>query len=225
MVGVIGRSSKEEVSKNVAREVNTRLEFLKKYFDVDIDDIKEKLIATANPIGTKFQELAEKTPDLYGPFWIYTTLVFLVAVAGNLSNYLNTPDSSKYKYEFSFVPISAVYIYGIGFGLPILLSIMMKMFSTEIPTVLIVCYYGYSFTILAPTVLLSIIQVELLKWIFLGYAIAHSTAFLIFNLWKELSKYVEKSRYIIIGIIVFAQLVLLFALKFYFFNSYIVEKK
>jgi len=222
--GFVASSSKEEVSKNMAKAVNDRLDFLRKYFDVDLDDIKNKLIASVNPVSTKFQELAEKTPDLYGPFWIYTTIIFLVAVAGNLSNYLNAPNTSKYEYNFSFVPMSAFYIYGFGFGLPILLSFMMKIFSTDISSVLIVCYYGYSFTIFAPTVLLSIINVEIAKWIFLGYAIAHSTAFLITNLWKELSKYVEKSRYIILGIIVLVQVILLFALKFYFFGSYIDKK-
>jgi hypothetical protein len=100
----------------------------------------------------------------------------------------------------------------------------MKMFSSEISPVLIVCYYGYSFAIYIPILLLCVINSELLKWIFLIYAVASSTIFLIFNLWKELEKYVEKSRYIILGVITLCQVVLLFTLKFYFFGKYIEDK-
>ena len=145
MGNFITSSAKEEMSKNIAGTVNSKLLFLKKYFDVDINDIKDKLIATLNPMSTKFQELAEKTPDLYGPFWIYSTLIFMIAAAGNLSGYINHPhELTKFKYDFNFVPLSAFYvnilfiqIYGIGFGLPILLAFVMKMFSTEISVVLV----------------------------------------------------------------------------------------
>jgi len=41
------------------------------------------------PFNKEFSPLAEAKPDLYGPFWIYTTLVVIVAVAGNLSAYIN----------------------------------------------------------------------------------------------------------------------------------------
>ncbi len=40
-------------------------------------------------MNKNFHQLVEKSPDLYGPFWIYTTLVFIVTVAGNLSTFLN----------------------------------------------------------------------------------------------------------------------------------------
>ena len=93
------------------KTLNSKLEFLKKYFDVEVDDIKDKLISAVTPMSTKFQQLAEKTPDLYGPFWIYATLVFLVAVAGNLSSYVNHPhEITKFKYNFNFVPLSAFYV-------------------------------------------------------------------------------------------------------------------
>jgi len=110
MAGFVTGSSKEYISQNIAKTVHEKFEFLKKYFDVDADDIKNKMIAALTPMNTKFQELAEKSPDLYGPFWIYATLVFLVAVAGNLSGYLNSKDSSNFKYDFNFVPVSAFYV-------------------------------------------------------------------------------------------------------------------
>jgi hypothetical protein len=82
-------SAKEKLSTSILNKFNNKIEFIRKYFDVDLEDIKLKLKASIIPLNKEFQPLAEQRPDLYGPFWIYATLVFIVAVAGNLSGYLN----------------------------------------------------------------------------------------------------------------------------------------
>lgn len=75
-----------------------RLETYQKYFDVDTDDIKKRMMAAMThfhqpqyfrdqvvgmeqgmnqaPANTEM-----KGPDLYGPFWITMTLIFFVAVS------------------------------------------------------------------------------------------------------------------------------------------------
>jgi hypothetical protein len=40
------------------------------------------------PIGVKFSEIIEKNPDVYGPFWLMCSLVFILTFSGNFSNYL-----------------------------------------------------------------------------------------------------------------------------------------
>jgi hypothetical protein len=79
----------EEMSKNTMSRVNGYLGFIGNYFNVEVDDIKQKLISSVIPFKPGFHELAEKNPDLYGPFWIYTTLIFIVSFAGNISNYIH----------------------------------------------------------------------------------------------------------------------------------------
>jgi hypothetical protein len=79
----------EQVSNAIMDKINNNLQFIGKYFNVEADDIKQKLIASVNPTNKDFHKLAENNPDLYGPFWIYTTLIFLVAFSGNISNYIS----------------------------------------------------------------------------------------------------------------------------------------
>ncbi len=79
----------EEVSNSVINKINSNLQFVGKHFNVEVDDIQQKLISSVLPMNKKFYQLAEASPDLYGPFWIFTTLVFLVTFAGNVSNYLS----------------------------------------------------------------------------------------------------------------------------------------
>ena len=62
------------------------------------------------PYSPKFQTLAEKNPDLYGPFWIFATLVYIVAVTGNISNYIDST-GEDFKYNFDFIPSSAFYVF------------------------------------------------------------------------------------------------------------------
>lgn len=86
---VILGSAKQEISQGIFNKFQTKLTFIRKYFDVDLEDILLKLKTSIIPFNKEFQLYAEKKPDLYGPFWIFATLVFIVAVAGNLSGYLN----------------------------------------------------------------------------------------------------------------------------------------
>jgi len=62
-------------------------------------------------------------PDLYGPFWICVTLVFSIAVSGNMANYLQTATSAKYhwKYDFHVVSYAATCIFLYAWLLPIAL--------------------------------------------------------------------------------------------------------
>lgn len=68
------------------------LSFISKYFDVEFDEIKSKLIYSMIPFSRSFYPLVENKPDLYGPFWIYSTLIILVAIVANLSAYIDVSD-------------------------------------------------------------------------------------------------------------------------------------
>lgn len=52
----------------------------------------------------------------YGPFWITSTVVFLMAAAGNVNSYVNyvenSSDNSPWHYDINYVSFSAFAIYG-----------------------------------------------------------------------------------------------------------------
>ncbi|KAG2437829.1 hypothetical protein HXX76_005448 [Chlamydomonas incerta] len=61
----------------------------REYFDVDTNDVLwrvgNSMIGVFRP---NFMEVTMKNPDLYGPFWAATTLIFITAVAGNFVSWL-----------------------------------------------------------------------------------------------------------------------------------------
>lgn len=93
------------------------------------------------------------------------------------------------------------------------------LFAVQIKLITSVCIYGYSFTILIPVLFFCIIPYEIAKYIALGYGLAASTVFLVYNMYKAIETESGKSKYIILGIIILFQVVLYFVLKFYFFSG------
>ena len=102
--------SKQEATNTYTNKI-PGITTIRKYFDVELDEIKEKLKYSLMPYSPKFQQLAERNPDLYGPFWIFATLVYIVAVAGNISNYIDSTTKDDFRYEFDFIPSSAFYVF------------------------------------------------------------------------------------------------------------------
>ena len=190
------------------------ISFLQIYFDIDTDDIIKRLIASLIPCNKNFINLVEKKPDLYGPFWIYTTLIFIIASAGSLTKYIHGADQEDYFQKF--IPIAGGVIYGIGFCLPLIVKALMYVFGSETGFVLVLCIYAYSFTIYAPIFILCI-PFENLQWVLLFFGVLSSSCFLLINFWTELSKYVDNRKYFILVVIGIFQLSLFFVFKLEFF--------
>ena len=207
-----------KVSQNVGGSwldnINCNLSFLQVYFDFETDEIIRRLIASLIPFNRNFINLVEKKPDLYGPFWIYTTLIFIVASAGSLTKYIQGAENEDYFQKF--VPLAASVIYGIGFCLPLIVKVLMYIFESVTSFVLVLNIYAYSFSIYAPILILCI-PLEKLQWLLLFYAVLSSTCFLLLNFWKELSKYVDNRKYFILGVIGIFQISLFFVIKLKFF--------
>ena len=92
-------------------------------------DIRSRLIASLIPFNTKFHQLYKDKPDLYGPFWVYTTLVIMLAVAGNLSRYMQM---DNFTYNFNFIPVAATVLYCMALGLPMALKLVMRFVGVEL---------------------------------------------------------------------------------------------
>jgi protein YIPF1/2 len=105
------------------------IEFFQQYFDVTTDDIKQRLLLSLVPFNGRFHTAYQAKPDLYGPFWIYTTLIIMLAIAGNLYRYFQLGDD--FTYNYNFVPVAATVIYSIGLGLPLGLKLLMQFLGSR----------------------------------------------------------------------------------------------
>ena len=96
---------------------------------------------------------------------------------------------------------------------------MKFLFAVDISLMTNICIYGYSFTVLAPVMFICIIPYEIVKIIALAYGLISSTAFLVYNMYKSIEEKAEKSKYVILVLIVGFQAILYLTLKFYFLGG------
>ena len=212
------RNVTEEISKKTMVHLNKYLEKIGKYFNVELSDLKMKLKGAIIPFNKSFYQSIEINSDLYGPFWILTSIIFLITVVGNFSSYLNAEDKEKYAFNYNHVPHAVFIFYGFGFGVPFILWIISKLiFKIDIDLLTNMCIYGYSYTILIPILLICMIPIKLVRTLALIYFLVHSCIFLFYNMILIIQQKAPKTRYIILGIIGGIQFILFFLLKFYFF--------
>ena len=160
--------------------------------------------------------MISSNPDFYGPFWIYTCFVILVSSCGALTRTIQGIRDSNFYQEF--IPIAAILIYFIGFGVPILIALLSKIFGGKINIAPVICVFGYSYTIFLPITIICVIPSQILHWIFLGYAILSSSSLIIMSISKTISDISKGKKIAIIVIIIIFQLVIFGVLKFYFFK-------
>ncbi|GLV35364.1 uncharacterized protein CBL_01486 [Carabus blaptoides fortunei] len=156
------------------------IEFYQQLFDVDTNDVVDRILASFIPRrDSSFKNKIKLKPDLYGPLWISITLVFSIAITGNISNYVMSLNSKyHWKYNFHLVSYAATTIYLYIGIIPITLWAVLKWSSTEseaddmqieetsAPNLLeLICIYGYSIFIFVPASILWGIHVPWLQWI------------------------------------------------------------
>lgn len=107
------------------------IEYYQNLFDVNTDQVVNRIIWAMIPKpGVNYlQHHIGSKPDLYGPFWICVTLVFTIAISGNVANYLQTAGTHNFhhwKYDFHAVTFSASAIFAYAWILPLILWTYIK---------------------------------------------------------------------------------------------------
>ncbi|KAM5266335.1 protein YIPF1 isoform 3-T5 [Hipposideros larvatus] len=177
--------------------------------DSDKTEVFDRIKGSLLPIpGKNFVRLyIRSNPDLYGPFWICATLVFAIAISGNLSNFLIHLGEKTYRYvpEFRKVSIAATVIYAYAWLVPLALWGFLLWRNSKVMNIVsysfleIVCVYGYSLFIYIPTAILWIIPQKAVRWILVMMALGISGSVLAMTFWPAVR---EDNRRIALATIV-----------------------
>ena len=58
------------------------------YFNVTSAEVGRRLLYTFQPVSNKFSKEIEGNPDLFGPFWLMTTLILVISITTNLAHWI-----------------------------------------------------------------------------------------------------------------------------------------
>uniref|UniRef100_A0A1D1ZBA1 Protein YIP n=1 Tax=Anthurium amnicola TaxID=1678845 RepID=A0A1D1ZBA1_9ARAE len=149
------------------------------YFNVDTDVVMDRIISSIYPLRGDFSGKIDANPDLYGPIWISTTLVFILASLGNCASYLmhrKTDSTTAWNFDVTYVNWAASVTYGYVLLLPAALYFLLQYFGSNASLVRLWCIWGYSLFIFIPASLLLVVPVEVFRWIIIilsGFASAY----------------------------------------------------
>lgn len=100
----------DQLTNPMAKNLEHSLSFIGKYFNVTTEDVANKMTWALIPLKKDFSEAVASNPDMYGPFWIYITLIFLISLSTNFTGYVLAADREKFAYNVHFIPLSCLIV-------------------------------------------------------------------------------------------------------------------
>eukprot|EP00898_Chlorokybus_atmophyticus_P007947 jgi/Chlat1/8153/Chrsp76S07607 len=189
------------------------------YFNVDTVDVLNRIKDSLLPYKSDFLEKTEYNADLYGPFWICTTLIFTAAAISNYASYITHRTTDEpWSYDINKLVYAASIFYGYVGIIPIVLKFLIQYLGASVRFVSLWCLYGYSLFIFIPVTFVCILPSELARWVIVLAAWSVSSIFLVINFRHPLMQTgYAKYALILLGVAAL-HLGLGLALKLYFFN-------
>ena len=99
-------------SSNSSKRFLWSLAFYAQFFDVDTSSVLNRCWSALYP-RANFLDVLEGNPDLYGPFWIATTVVFILFMGGTISQYLAEKGDGVFVYDFKLLSGMSWLIYDV----------------------------------------------------------------------------------------------------------------
>lgn len=204
-------------------------EYYQSFFNVDTMQVLDRVKGSVMPLpGRNFiKHHLRSNPDLYGPFWICVTLVFTVAISGNLSTFIKEMGNPQYHYtpQFHRVSVAAVVIFLYAWLVPVgLWGFLTWRQGVERQVggysfLETVCAYGYSLFIYIPTSILWIIPYEWLRWTLIAVAMVISGSVLVLTFWPAVREDTKPMAVATVATIVVLHTLLAIGCKMYFFQT------
>lgn len=191
--------------------------YYQRFFNVDTSDVMWRLSCVLIPTDGLFLEKIQSNIDLYGPFWVSASLVFLTGVTANLANYIDS-QTAIWQYDFTRMTFASLLIFLYLLIVPLLLWIALIYHSINAKLVEVICAYGYAFFPFLFACVLCIFPFEIVRWIAVCVACLLSTTFVVQTtslFWKKMP---PGRLFWFLSAMIVCHLGLSMAFKFFFFD-------
>src|SRR3990167_1060572 len=113
------------------------IEYWQPFFNLETSELKKRIVFSLNPAKTsQFLELVDKQPDMYGPFWICSFLILTIIICSSLSAAMKRimlgEERKLAGYNYENIGFVFCLIYGFLFGFPLIFTILLKVFGSEL---------------------------------------------------------------------------------------------
>mmetsp|Transcript_11297 Transcript_11297/g.32067 ORF Transcript_11297/g.32067 Transcript_11297/m.32067 type:complete len:332 (-) Transcript_11297:130-1125(-) len=161
------------------------------FFDVDTEDVQERLKASVTPWKTDFFALVGDRSDLYGWWWVSSTLVFVIAATSNLSAWLRNDSANDEPWEQDLTKLTfgATFVYGFATVSPLVAwgsFQYLGMAQAQLSVTELACLYGYSLTPFVFASVLCAVPFDEVGTLAAVMAFAFSATFVVRSIWARL---------------------------------------
>ena len=138
------------------------IEFYQPYFDIDTITVLQRCYHTLLPLSPSYRSTFSGGLDLYGTFWVPTTLILALfmssSLAASIASYLSAP-GAEYDYDFALLGLATTIVYAYAFGLPIGLWLILRYMGVgEWGVVDALGIWGYGLFVWIPVSVSSIVS-------------------------------------------------------------------
>ena len=189
------------------------IEKYKSFCDVDTGTVLLRLKKTLWPFDRR--KFLENKADLYGAFWVPTTLIFLLSVSTSLSAFFS--GSKDYTFNPSAIVTIAGVIYFFIFSVPALLSFII-LAGIEITFTELMSLYGYSYFSFWIAAILSVFNYSWVRWLSFGLSSIWAGLLLTKNFYNEIESLEGSKKYLALGVSFSGYIVLTFTANFYLYG-------
>ncbi|KAH8056893.1 tRNA-specific adenosine deaminase [Aureococcus anophagefferens] len=189
--------------------------YYRPFFDVDTDEVLGRVRAALLFCHSEpFLRVLRNKPDAYGPWWIATTLIFLISVTSHFKALLSLGDD--YEYDFAAVTFSAMAVYTY-LGLAAFTSWLCLNYWLKVPMALLncLCIVGYSLVPYLPASLACVLPY--MAWPAVLAAAGAQTAFSLKAALPAIEQHPKEKAAVYAGAVVVLNVGLMLIIKLYLY--------
>eukprot|EP00887_Chlorella_sp_A99_P006437 scaffold3.g6437.t1 len=159
------------------------------HFNVDTREVLHRIFCSVVLFFRgDFLDRIAPNPDLYGPFWVATTLIFVSAATGNYASYIHYQREHEgsgdegvkgWYYDVDKVGGSFGLFYGYVGVVGLACYFALRWFKAGVPLAAVWCTYGYALAIYIPVSFVCVFPVKSMRWAVLGAATGVSALFIL----------------------------------------------
>lgn len=194
------------------------IEYWAKYFNVDSSDVVQRSFLAVVPKDS-FLDVYNSNPDLWGTFWVPTSVIFAMFVTASLSqNIAQALAGQPRQYDFTMLSFAVFSIYAYVLVLGAFVYGMTKYFGSQPGLMECFSVYGYSMAVWIPISVLCVLPFNLFRWAVVGVGFVSSGFFIMRSVNQIVSRSNGSIHKAIIPILLFAHALLVVMFKFKFFS-------
>ncbi|KAJ2746292.1 hypothetical protein GGI20_001493 [Coemansia sp. BCRC 34301] len=193
-------------------------EYWAQFFNVDSRDVVQRSFLAVVPKDS-FLDVYNANPDLWGTFWIPTSVIFAMFVTASLSQSIAVALAGhKREYDFTMLSFAVFTIYTYVLAIGAFVYLATKYFGSQPGLMECFSVYGYAMAVWIPISVLCVLPFDWFRWAMVSVGFASSGFFIMRSVNQIVSRSNGKLHKAIIPLLLVAHALLVVIFKFRFFS-------